>query len=84
MWKQVDKMWEDADKAFAEANKAFEAADRIFKEQADSNSKAGIQQLHFEAHTRKERWNMFRRFFMMSWKILFTGEVDLSYKPRKK
>jgi hypothetical protein len=75
------RMREDMDKVWEEVNKVFEQAEQILSATPNTDMKAEPK-LHFEAHTKKERWRMFRRFFMMSWKVLFTGQVDLTYKKR--
>lgn len=78
------KVWEDMDKVWDEVDKVFVAAEEILNHPpvGMNNSKSTVNKLHFEARNKKERWQMFRRFFMMSWKALFTGEVYLTYKKR--
>ena len=79
---------EKIDAAFAEADKAFAEADKIFAERAGHTESAQrtkadhLHQVHFEARSRAERWRLTRKFFHMTFTMLFTGKTRIHFKDR--
>jgi len=85
LWEQSDEAFRHADRAFAAADKAFAEADRLFREMPAGHSvkeNGKTHTVHFNTHSKTERWRLFRKFARMACAVLFRGKTELQFKQR--
>lgn len=82
---RTDRLWQQADKTFAEADKVFAEADRLFREMPTGHTvkeNGKVHTVHFNTHSKTERWRLFRKFARMACAVLFRGKTELHFKQR--